>query len=150
MKACRKCGNPRRLTSFYKHPGMPGGRVNICKFCARAAAKLRRNDDVRAKDRERGKTPERRRRVAIYQATHPETTNRVKRQWRQRNPEKVAAHAAVRRAIQVGTLIKKPCRVCGEAKSNAHHADYSKPLNVDWLCSAHHAAEHAAARDRER
>jgi hypothetical protein len=25
---------------------------------------------------------------------------------------------------------------------HAHHTDYSKPLEVDWLCMKHHVSEH--------
>ena len=51
----------------------------------------------------------------------------------------------VSRAIQSGKLKKKPCLECGEKKTEAHHRDYFKPLEVIWLCRNHHQAEHAKA-----
>lgn len=62
--------------------------------------------------------------------------------WKDRNPEKRAAHVAVQRALRNGWLTRQPCEVCGEAFSCAHHDDYSKPLEVRWLCHAHHQEHH--------
>jgi len=33
---------------------------------------------------------------------------------------------------------KLPCEVCGDTKTDAHHSDYSKPLDIMWLCREHH------------
>lgn len=53
--------------------------------------------------------------------------------------EKNAARAKVYRAIRSGELISQPCEVCGATKNiEAHHWDYSKPLDVQWLCREHH------------
>ena len=43
-----------------------------------------------------------------------------------------------------GKLIQKPCEVCGDAKSQMHHDDYSKPLDVRWFCRRHHLDHHMA------
>ncbi len=41
------------------------------------------------------------------------------------------------------TLVRLPCRVCGDVKSEAHHLDnYDSPVNVEWLCKAHHGDVH--------
>lgn len=61
---------------------------------------------------------------------------------------KVAARKAVRNAIQRGEMHRQPCQVCGDVKTQAHHADYSRPLDVTWLCRPHHRAEHAKAEGR--
>jgi hypothetical protein len=47
-------------------------------------------------------------------------------------------HVAKRR----GLLIAQPCERCGNPKVHAHHDDYSKPLDVKWLCRKHHAMRH--------
>lgn len=45
--------------------------------------------------------------------------------------------------IRKGDLIKLPCEVCGtNEKVEAHHDDYSKPLDVRWLCRKHHQEHH--------
>ena len=68
---------------------------------------------------------------------------RYKRRDKARHPEHHAAREKVRRAIRSGKLVKLPCENCGEQKSTGHHEDYSKPLDVIWLCRPCHDAEHA-------
>lgn len=41
-----------------------------------------------------------------------------------------------------GQLVKQPCEKCGEADTQKHHDDYSKPLEVRWLCALCHQQEH--------
>jgi len=48
------------------------------------------------------------------------------------------ANAYLRR----GWLKKEPCGNCGNPESQMHHEDYSKPLDVRWLCRPCHMAEH--------
>ena len=42
---------------------------------------------------------------------------------------------------------KQPCEVCGSSCAVAHHDDYTKPLEVRWLCLSHHQKWH---KDQER
>lgn len=44
--------------------------------------------------------------------------------------------------IKRGKIIKQPCKICGDLNVQAHHNDYSKPLEVQWLCPTHHIEEH--------
>ena len=52
-------------------------------------------------------------------------------------------------AIRAGLLRPQPCEVCGRKRSvHAHHVDYSRPLDVHWLCrwchiDAHHPGQEA-------
>lgn len=59
---------------------------------------------------------------------------------------KVLARQMVAIAIRMGILKKQPCRDCGASDVHAHHPDYSKPLEVIWLCPPCHRAEHRAAK----
>lgn len=63
---------------------------------------------------------------------------------RERNRKSMKARATSRVyfAKQKGQLIKKPCEVCGAEQTDAHHDDYAKPLEVRWLCRAHHRQWH--------
>lgn len=53
-----------------------------------------------------------------------------------KHPERRRANQAVRYALETGKLIRPDtCEKCGKAcKPDAHHDDYSKPLEVLWLC----------------
>ena len=59
-----------------------------------------------------------------------------------RDPVKQNARGNVRNRIWRGTMKRLPCEVCGEPKSHAHHHDYSKPIDVRWLCAKHHKEAH--------
>jgi transposase-like protein len=69
--------------------------------------------------------------------------------WRQRNPEAVRAHWMVHNAIRRGQLKRQPCSNCGKAKAHAHHADYSRPFDITWLCSRCHRQLHAVTQGQE-
>ena len=62
------------------------------------------------------------------------------------NPEekrlKTRAQQCLNYHVKVGHIARGPCQVCGEVKAEAHHDDYSKPLEVIWLCRIHHARMH--------
>jgi hypothetical protein len=44
--------------------------------------------------------------------------------------------------VRLGKVRKMPCEVCSNPKSEAHHDDYNKPLEVKWLCRPHHLEYH--------
>lgn len=63
--------------------------------------------------------------------------------WKAKYPERVKAHTAVRIALMQGKLVKPDgCSACGRARLprqlEGHHEDYSKPLEVTWLCRKCH------------
>lgn len=60
-----------------------------------------------------------------------------------RYPEKQRAREILRNEIIQGRIKRQPCEVCGKKDYiHAHHSDYSKPLEIMWLCSVHHAEQH--------
>lgn len=61
---------------------------------------------------------------------------------RQRDPLKVKARYFTRLAVQLGVIAKLPCRVCGNDRVEAHHPDYTHPLDVVWYCRTHHELLH--------
>ena len=61
------------------------------------------------------------------------------RKWRKENGTyKDAQRKKVSYAVRTGKIKKLPCKVCGYEIVEAHHEDYSKPLEVIWLCREHH------------
>jgi hypothetical protein len=49
-----------------------------------------------------------------------------------------------------GKLRQRPCRHCGESKTERHHPDYARPLYVIWLCRPCYLRLHANKRRRAR
>lgn len=129
-KHCFKCGLEKDRADFYRHPMMGDGLLGKCKTCTKQDV----SKNYRTKNEQyREYETSRRKRPAGY-------SKAATRKHRLRYPEKTRARGAVRRAVRNGTLIKHPCSVCGDDNSQAHHADYSKPLEVQWLCLRHHRA----------
>jgi hypothetical protein len=129
-KVCFKCNVEWPLIFFYKHKQMKDGHLNKCKKCTKNDTKenlLKNIDYYKAYDIERNKTPER-----IAQQT------KYARNYRKNNPEAYKAHTYLNNAVRDKRIEKKPCCVCGNVDSQAHHEDYSKPLDVIWVCSQHH------------
>lgn len=61
-----------------------------------------------------------------------------------RDPLKVRARKFVINGVHRGTLVRKPCVICGGGgAAQAHHEDYSKPREIVWLCVQHHTDVHA-------
>lgn len=56
---------------------------------------------------------------------------------------KVRARHLAGVALRRGKLSLGPCENCGNVEAEMHHADYSKPLEVTWLCRGCHLAAHA-------
>lgn len=48
------------------------------------------------------------------------------------------ANNKVNNEIKSGRLIKQPYEVCRDINTEAHHKDYTKPLEINWLCVKHH------------
>ena len=154
MKTCFKCHQSQPLDRFRADPRMVNGHHNECKTCAN-----RYNAERRAKLRETSlewvekkiasdKLSTKRYRESAACKESTATRSKYNAKWRAANKEKAAAHWLVQHAIETGRLLRQPC-FCGE-KAMAHHEDYSKPLDVVWLCCAHHGERHAQINKERR
>lgn len=135
MKECFKCKIQKNIDEFYKHPQMTDGHLGKCKECAKKDANDRYynpkfHPSIIAYEARRFKDPRRKKNILKSQ-----------RKMRKNNAEKYKSRQATHRAVKNGTLIKTRCEICGDIKSQAHHTDYSKPLEVMWLCRKHHMIE---------
>ncbi len=151
MKTCFKCGETKPATEFYKHKMMADGLLGKCKTCAKRDVRENRAGKIeyyQAYDRARSQSDDRRMRAAEYAKTPRgrEITSKAKADWAARNTEKRVAHYQVSNAIRDGKLAKAPCEQCGAKKAQAHHDDYTKPLDVRWLCTKCHATHHRKLR----
>lgn len=80
-----------------------------------------------------------------YRIRHKVRHNALARMWREKNRHKTKAHRLVASAIKSGMLVKPElCDQCNanDSRLHAHHADYSKPLDVVWLCNSCHSKLH--------
>lgn len=149
MKQCTQCNETKDLTEFYKHPQAADGYLNQCKTCKKASqAKIRLNNHeyYKAYDRNRPNKEERNKQQKEYQATEKGKEVRAKAttNYRTNNPLKYKAHCLVNNAIKNGNLIRPAnCEICGvECKPHGHHNDYTKPLEINWLCNKCHKQWH--------
>lgn len=141
-KTCRQCRKEKIRDEFYDHPQMRDGKLNRCKECVKGRVRLHReeNDSVREYDRRRYReSPERRMASEAHQKRNPERTKLVKQ-----------CSQMVRRAVLKGIVAKAThCESCGlleteDRKLEGAHSDYTKPLEVRWLCRRCHRREDAA------
>ena len=110
-----------------------------------------RRERIRAQDRERHRRwkerdPEHVRQLMLargrrYTKKHRSELRAKANAARAKNPEKHRARLAVSWAVKKGYLVPQPC-CCGSSKAEAHHSDYSKKLEVIWLCPKHHKELH--------
>lgn len=79
---------------------------------------------------------------------NPRSFKEANKKYAKKNPEKIKAWSMVKQAVKSGKIKKLPCEVCGKTKRiHGHHDDYSKPLDVVWLCALHHKERHKQLRD---
>jgi hypothetical protein len=64
----------------------------------------------------------------------------------ERGCPKEKARRKIRYEIKMGRILRQPCEICG-AEAQAHHDDYSKPLDVRWFCPKHHKEHHWISLD---
>lgn len=141
---CPKCKHKIYMREWYRRNKERGREI------ARES-RARNLEKVQARDRNRLNKKERVAAAREYARLHPEIIAQGNKTYRERYPEKRRAHIAAGNAIRDGRLVPQPCVMCGEEdKPHAHHDDYSKPLEVRWLCQACHIAYHVALREIAR
>lgn len=123
-----------------------------CKECIKASVRtnrLQKIEQYREYDRARASRPDRVAARAAYAETDAYRISHAAsaKKWDVANAIRKRASSAVSNALRSGELQRQPCFVCGSADSQAHHADYSAPLAVSWLCAEHHAQTHADHRE---
>lgn len=133
MKKCTKCGIEKPFDEFQVRRASKDGMTAACKSCLSLYDKSRANLPHRIAARARyAKTD-------AYAESHDNSA----RKYRRKNPVKYRAHSIVSNAIRDKKLFREPCEICGSIDSiHAHHDDYAKPLNIRWLCAAHHKQWH--------
>lgn len=145
MKKCIKCGEEKPDECFYRQAGGKGGRRGTCGPCATAyyrayvEMKVRKNPDY-VKE-----TSRRNRRNKKENPTGMTKTRAVV------DRHKVKVRSQTRCAVLRGDILRGPCSECGATdRVHAHHEDYSRPLDIIWLCKACHSKRHAEINEVRR
>jgi len=129
---CKKI-KPATLEYFKRDKAKNNGLSSWCRECTRArdriySRKYREENPEWKKDNNRKNTGLVKRLVAEYCEKYP---------------ERVKALSIFHRALYSGKIKRGECEICGSEKVDGHHQDYSKPLEVVWLCHRHHKQLHA-------
>lgn len=132
-KRCDTCRTDKPLSDYGPSRRSKDGHKAKCIACVKEAASIRRRN----------------RRLADPQ--HEEVINQ---RSRKRHPEKARARSIVSTAVWRGTITKpEECERCHGPYSgrelDGHHRDYSKPLEVEWLCRDCHVAVHAEEKEQQ-
>lgn len=140
LLVCTECTTAKEAAEYYRHPRALSGLMGICKDCHKTRMRIRgrTNPAVQEYDRQRAKTPKRKEHIRA-----------VTTKWRADNPLAYKAQTAVNNAVRDRRLTKLACEFCGRTDVHAHHRDYSKPLEVVWLCPKCHHRLHAIFPETE-
>lgn len=142
-KQCFKCRETKPISEFYKHSEMGDGHLGKCKTCTKRDSnerieKVKKDPDWLFRERERCRIKqERYRKLGVLIPTRKET----KVKWEKSNRHKKMAELQAKRALERGIIKNKyKCEWCNKSgvRLENHHEDYSKPLDVIFLCSTCH------------
>lgn len=131
MKRCYFCKEQKPVSDFNRDRSRGDGLQNRCRCCQLKANRewAQRHPEVR--------------RSALRRQYAQEVTRRPTKQSPR---EKKRAHYAVEMAIKKGLMARpSACSRCGRTQFpiHGHHENYSKPLDVIWLCAPCHGEAHS-------
>lgn len=134
MIKCKYCGQLKPESEFYQYS------KSKCKQCQISEVKkyYQQNKEVILKKaKEFRKTHKRDRGEKYYE--------KYIKSWQDSHPEAVEAKRKFNYLIRYGYIQKEEtCAICGSnGNIHAHHPDYSKPLEVIWLCASCHKRLHS-------
>lgn len=146
---CKGCQLHLDADAFYvSNPGR-------CKECVKAMVRKNRLDKIdyyRNFDRKRYREQPKRK-AAAKASTSSEARVRAQRAYKERlrrlHPEKIEARTILNNALRDGRISRgEACFFCGEThRLQAHHPDYTRPLDVFWLCQRCHGKLHTVVGD---
>lgn len=135
-KLCAICSTTKPASEFYKDSRNADGLKHSCVDCLKQRSRSYSRANTQLKS-------------ARHKLAMQDPAARAKRNQHTRiiqsKPENRSRHLArlkLNYAIRSGKITRLPCEVCGNPKSQAHHDDYSKPLDVKWKCQKHHSEIH--------
>ena len=149
---CKSCKGHFPPAAFYAY------NLSRCKECVKESVRANRADKLdyyrsydRMRYREEPHRKENARRCANSEAGKAAKAKATAMR-KADSPQKWVARNAVNNAIRDGKMQRgSACFFCGKGeKLQAHHHDYSKPLDVFWLCAPCHGKLHTINGDFHR
>lgn len=157
VRVCKFCGTTKPLAEFGADSAKRDGFNIYCRACVKAKSREQRRrhaDRCKAYDKARNKLPEVRKRKREARVKHDQkragsprfkaTKRAIQKRQRERYPERYGARLFLNAAVLLGFVTRGPCAQCGKTPTDGHHHDYSKPLDVTWLCRSCHMRLHGA------
>lgn len=156
-KVCFKCNILKPLSDFYKHKKMGDGHLNKCKSCTKKDTHNHREDNlerVREYDRNRPNKIERCEKQKEYAKTEKgkDVSAKGRNNYRYKYIDRYKAKVLFGNALRDGKVTRPDrCQHCNvECVQQGHHNDYSKPLDVVWVCVLCHTDFHNRVKELER
>ena len=135
-KRCRGCDALKALTDFPR-----GGHAARCRACLSNYCRLKRLANLTS-SRCVGRLA-----WAKYYAANRGKVLAYQKAWRRAHPLERRAQGTLRTALRAGLIVKPTVCDCGRrGRLHAHHADYARPLAVEWLCPPCHKVRHKKER----
>ena len=130
-KRCTKCHQYKTEAGFYEMAATKDGLRPDCKSCRKAATRKYHQTEQGQASRRRYKQNKNR----------PVVARRARQRHRRKYPLATFVYVRVARAIRTGEITRPAhCEQClmPHKYIYAHHENYSKPLEIVWLCSPCH------------
>ena len=120
-RTCFACHVEKSLEDFPANRSKPLGKGYMCRKCRKEYEAGRPSNNTPSEET-KGLNRER------------------SRQAYTDNPEATQARRMILNLINLGLIKRESCQypLCHRKKTDGHHPDYSKPLEVVWLCRSHH------------
>jgi hypothetical protein len=152
-RKCSPCSEIKDLSDFPFQKKSSTGLAGVCRKCSYQRNKI-------ALQRRRNRYPLKELTYKREYQSRPEIRRKVRERYvqnRNANPEKFKAKEAIQKqsekgkarnalriAVHAGKIIKpEKCERCKtDGYVEGHHPDYSKPLEVVWLCRPCHRKVH--------
>lgn len=148
-KKCTMCLEQKGLDQFHKRSKSRDGLCFKCKDCDRRVgieryAMLISSDPLYNSKRWFANRDSNRAKARLKYVKNKEKNDAYSKEYYEKNKHKTHARSLVRTALYRGDLVRKSiCEVCKiKPAREGHHPDYTKPLEVMWLCNSCHKRIH--------
>lgn len=143
MKYCSKCENKKDRSEFDTHRKSKDGLQGWCKDCHRQYRRSNIGKEVSRKAEGKYQKTSKGKET-IQKQRQTDKGKECSRRYRTQYPEKTKARSILNKEIAAGRILRPShCESCFEERFvEGHHEDYSKPLDVEWLCTKCHKYLH--------